>query len=89
VTLLESAIKRYGVNNQVHKAVEELTELSLELQRFLEGRGDEEHIREEVADVTVMLAQLELMFGSTSCWAAAKLNRLMATVNDGDGVIGA
>jgi NTP pyrophosphatase (non-canonical NTP hydrolase) len=80
MNVLECALKHYGVKNQVQKAVEELTELSLELQRYLEGRGDAEHIREEMADVAVMMAQLEIVFGGVVKWATMKLNRLMENI---------
>ena len=63
MTLYEQAVKTYGAESQVRKAVEELTELSVALLHSLDGRGDTENIREEMADVEIMLEQLHVIFG--------------------------
>ena len=63
MTLFERAVKTYGAESQVRKAVEELTELSVALLHSLDGRGDTENIREEMADVEIMLEQLHVIFG--------------------------
>jgi ribosomal protein S13 len=59
----------YGIDAQVTKAVEELAELQKELCKFLLDDGNMEHITEEIADVKVMIEQLELIF---ECKAAVK-----------------
>ena len=63
MTLFEQAVKTYGAESQVRKAVEELTELSVALLHSLDGRGDTENIREEMADVEIMIDQLHVIFG--------------------------
>ncbi len=63
MTLPEAAVQFYGAESQVRKAVEELTELSVALLHSLDGRGDTENIREEMADVEIMLEQLHVIFG--------------------------
>ena len=63
MSLFEQAVKTYGAESQVRKAVEELTELSVALLHSLDGRGDTENIREEMADVEIMLEQLHVIFG--------------------------
>ena len=63
MTLFEQAVKTYGAESQVRKAVEVLTELSVALLHSLDGRGDTENIREEMADVEIMLEQLHIIFG--------------------------
>lgn len=63
MTLFEQAVKTYGAESQVRKAVEELTELSVALLHSLDGRGDTENILEEIADVEIMLEQLHVIFG--------------------------
>lgn len=63
MTTFEMAVNKYGAENQVRKAVEELTELSVALLHSLDGRGDTENIREEMADVEIMLEQLHVIFG--------------------------
>lgn len=52
----------YGIDNQISKANEELSELIKELSRFLIDDGNMEHITEEIADVKIMIEQLELIF---------------------------
>ena len=74
-----AAIAKFGTEAQTRKAVEELTELSLALQRALDGRGDRFNICEEIADCRIMLDQLEIMYNQqndVACWTIAKLNRL-------------
>ena len=74
-TLARAAIAKFGVENQTRKAVEELTELSLALQRALDGRDDNDNIREEIADVEIMLEQLRVMYD-------AKMPELVSSVDD-------
>ena len=57
------ALDTYGLAGQLLKALEELTEVQLEIYRILEGRPDIHHLAEEVADATIMLEQLRLCFG--------------------------
>lgn len=57
-----NAIEFYGVTGQLLKALEELTEVQLEIYRILEGRPDIHHLAEEVADATLVLEQVRLIF---------------------------
>jgi ABC-type Na+ transport system ATPase subunit NatA len=50
-----------GIDAQVTKAVEELAELQKELCKFLLDDGNMEHIAEEIADVKIMVEQIELI----------------------------
>ena len=52
----------YGIDAQVTKAVEELSELIKELSKFLLDDGNMDHITEEMADVEIMVEQLKLIF---------------------------
>jgi len=56
------AIDHFGMDKQVKKSVEELTELSLELIRDLSGRGNRKKIIDEMVDVEIMLSQLKRMY---------------------------
>ena len=76
MTIQATALAVYGRENQIRKTLEELAELSLELHRALDGRGDPEHILEEMADVEIMLGQMKLLYGSTDGWKEKKLARL-------------
>lgn len=57
-------VDKYGVTNQKYKAAEELSELmTLVLQDAnCKGKVGTEHITEEIADVYVMLKQLEAIY---------------------------
>lgn len=57
------AVEHYGRENQVVVAIEELSELQKELCKMLRGKQDTEHIAEEIADVQIMLAQMQEMLG--------------------------
>lgn len=57
-------IAHHGYTHQKHKAMEELSELSEALARDLQGDGDRDNIAEEMADVYITLAQLELIYGN-------------------------
>ncbi len=56
--------EHYGKEHQKKKAIEELMELARELVLDLEGRGDDEHLTEEMADVLIMVNQLRLIYGN-------------------------
>ena len=89
--ILRGAISHYGCGNQIHKAIEEMSELIRALSRM----DSQENIAEEMADVRIMLAQLEIMFGNRAevrAWELRKLQRLSERVHvadeiggDGDG----
>lgn len=81
--ILRGAIARFGVGNQIHKAIEEMSELIRALSRM----DSQENIAEEMADVRIMLAQLEIMFGNRAevrAWELRKLQRLSERVHVGD-----
>ena len=58
-----AARETFGDANQLMKALEELTEVKLEIHRALDGRGDLLHLAEEVADAFIMLEQVRQIFG--------------------------
>lgn len=65
--VLEEAIKLYGVDVQTTVAIEEMSELVKELCK-VKRTGvykDGGHIAEEIADVYIMLRQLEMIFGNS------------------------
>ena len=51
----------WGIDAQVTKAIEELSELQKELCKFLLDDGNMEHITEEMADAKIMIEQMELI----------------------------
>ena len=76
MTTPELALAIYGREKQIRKTLEELAELSVELHHALDGRGDNENILEEMADVEVMLSQMKILYGQTDGWKEKKLARL-------------
>lgn len=84
--ILREAIRHYGHGNQRLKAIEELSELIRALARC----DDHENIAEEMADVRIMLDQLEIMLnnsGKVCEWELAKLKRLDERVHAADSVV--
>lgn len=86
--ILKSAIARYGENAQMIIAMEEMAELTKELSKFLRGAHNEDAIAEEIADVRIMLEQLEIMFdcaGAAAVYQAAKVERLRKRLEETNG----
>ena len=83
--ILKAAIMHYGRGNQQLKAIEELSELI----RALARSDDHENIAEEMADVRIMLDQLELIFNNREkVWQyeLKKLKRLNERLHAADTV---
>ena len=83
--LYELAINTYGPNNQILKAVEELSELQKELCKNLEGAWNRGQIAEEIADVQIMCQQLLIIFscrGTTAEYRRMKLDRLKHRIEE-------
>ena len=55
-------IEKFGKEAQTIVAIEELSELQKALCKYLRGQDNFENIVEEIADVKIMLEQLELIF---------------------------
>ena len=77
--IFRSAIDTYCEVMQITVAFEEMSELQKELCKYLRGRGSQEIIAEEIADVEIMMEQRKRLF---NCEAAVlqvrddKVNRL-------------
>lgn len=90
--LLISAIKSYGNIHQIVKAMEEMDELGKELCKVLCLRESQtipddlrDHVAEEMADVMIMMAQLELIFNNSpdvQKHIGQKLRRLEGRINE-------
>ena len=66
----------WGIDAQITKAVEELAELQKELCRFLIDDGNMAHITEEMADVEIMIEQLELIFENKKAVKVVKKSKI-------------
>ena len=92
--ILKKAIKKYGTHNQMLKCIEECGELSRAISRILielsSGNGfttkeSQENLYEELADVSIMIAEVMIMFDCTDeviSWQLKKLKRLNGRLNE-------
>ena len=62
INVMKTAIDTYGPRLQTVVAIEELSELQKELTKFLRGGGNKKHLTEEMADVLIMVTQLQLIY---------------------------
>lgn len=80
--ILEHAVKTYGSRAQMDMMIEEMSELTKALLKLRRAHDEMEadkvcdNIREEMADVQIMLLQMELIFGRTTEVMDKKLERL-------------
>ena len=85
--ILSQAIEKYGVENQINMAIEEMSELIDVLCKHRRGRVGVEEIAEEVADVTIMTEQLRMIINDLSATNTVdekikfKLDRLERRIN--------
>jgi NTP pyrophosphatase (non-canonical NTP hydrolase) len=62
IEIMRSAIRKNGKAMQTVVAIEEMSELQKGLTKFIRGKGNRENLIEEVADVLVMITQIQLMY---------------------------
>lgn len=76
--IIRQAVSHYGEIHQLIKALEEMGELIQAICKYLDKISDsnKEHIKEEVADVHIMCAQVEEIVGKSDTWVDYKLARL-------------
>ena len=78
IETLFKAITTYGANAQEDVAIEEMSELTKALIKNRRYKSDltRKEVREEMADVYIMLVQLTLMYGFDEEIVKSKINRL-------------
>lgn len=59
---IDLILGKFGLHNQKYKAIEELIELTLAVAHDVNGKTDRSNIVEEIADVYIMLVQLEKIY---------------------------
>lgn len=83
--ILRKAIQEYGVLNQIFMLFEEMSELQKEIVKFKRATKEQEiietqkNIIEEIADVTIMLEQIRIIFDIQNTFSKVydfKINRL-------------
>lgn len=82
----ERVIEKYGKKHQLNKAIEELDELKDEILKELDGNGDMACLVSELADVSNMLRQLQIIFGISHLHLDFEMGRKMglALRNEGN-----
>lgn len=58
----EEALSKWGGHNQLVVAIEEMSELQKEICKYFRKEWNDQDLIEEVADVSIMLEQIILMF---------------------------
>lgn len=79
MALYEQAVAQFGEEHQILIAIEEMSELTKALVKYLRYGGNPDilaSIQEERADVEVMLNQLHVIFGDCSKEECQKLEHL-------------
>lgn len=87
--VLKKAIAHYGTTHQIDKCVEEMAELTQAIikHRHNYSQNNRRHIVEELADVYITLAQLELIINDNDLlekYIDGKLNRLKSNIEKDD-----
>ncbi|WP_308779623.1 hypothetical protein [uncultured Clostridium sp.] len=74
--VIQRAIKKNGLDMQLTVALEELAELQQAICKY--KRGEEHNVEEEIADVKIMIEQLETIFNKDKIrrWRNKKIERL-------------
>ena len=74
--VIEKAIKKNGIDMQLTVVIEELAELQQAICKY--KRGEKHNVEEEIADVKIMIEQLETIFNKDRIrqWRNKKIERL-------------
>lgn len=81
------ACETFDNKQQIIKAIEEMSELSKELAKELNDNGNEDNIREEIADVLIMMEQMVYLFdvkNEIAKWRENKLFKLAKLIEDAE-----
>ena len=74
--IYRKAFYLWGKPAQILMGVEEMSELMKELMKAMRGKENKEAIAEEIADVQIMIEQLELIFDCKDDVALFKIKKL-------------
>lgn len=74
--LYRLALSTYGAQAQTMMVMEEMAELQKELCKHARGKENRAQIAEEIADVQIMLEQMELLHGCAGLVAGFKAQKL-------------
>lgn len=85
VQIYRATIYAWGAENQEKMVVEEMSELTKEICKHWRGRDNLDAIADEIADVTIMLEQLRLIYNLNDAVSAhmdKKILRLQDRLNE-------
>lgn len=88
-SVTKRAIDKWGADAQMDQCIEECAERIVALRHYRRGKCDAAQVVGEIADVTVMLSQMALVFGGEGVVHAAfaeKFAALAEKVGGGDAV---
>lgn len=82
-TIFQKAITAYGKDNQIEQTIEECAELIVALRHYQRGKDTINHVCEEIADVSIMLEQMAVIFpiNTIEFQRVEKLKRLNNNLN--------
>jgi hypothetical protein len=84
--LYDKAIKLWGESLQIGMLLEESQELALAVTGFIRGKKDIDQIAEEIADVMIMVEQMQVLYPDlakrVAAWRKNKLTRLEKTIEE-------
>lgn len=87
--IFKEAIETYGIDNQMNVVIEEMSELTKEICKYKRGFYNRNNIIEEMADVFIMLYQLQIMLDITDYelveMEGRKLSRLQERIIEENG----
>ena len=86
--VFERALEHYGPDTQTTVLLEEMSELQKEIYKYWRGRANYDHVAEEIADVSIMLDQMKLLFqcgGAVQAWRLEKVRRLAQRLAEENG----
>lgn len=63
MSILDEAIKVIGEEELINRAIEEMAELTVAISHWRRDKCDIAAVREEIADVMIVMRQLEVIYG--------------------------
>lgn len=83
--IYQAACEKYSIDSQIVIAIEEMSELIKEICKISRGQGNIESLSEEIADVTIMMEQLRVIYdiNDLTCdYMDAKIRRLQIRLEE-------
>lgn len=81
--ILEKAITKHGFTLQHVVAMEEMSELIKEISKYLRGKDVVLSLKEEIADVLIMIEQLRMMHNISDRDIENEINFKLVRINNG------